>query len=518
MGDLFKRPKPVLLIIADGVGVAPPEPGNAVTLAQTPNLNKYWPAYPHGYLHASGSNVGLPHGTDGNSEVGHINMGAGKVVFQDLPRIDNAITSGKFFESPVLVEAAKQVKEKKSKIHLMGLVGGGQVHAALHHLFALIKFCSLQVLSSDSLLLHLFTDGRDSPPKSASIYLEQIEAECQRMKMGKIASIIGRYYAMDRDKRWDRTQKAYDLIISGSGKKISKWKEAIDDSYSGGKTDEYFEPYAIYEHDVPLAKVDDGDAVIFFNFRPDRALQLTQAFEDGDFSGWKIEKRPQVFFIAMTEYAIGVPKNVAFPPEDIKSPIGKVVSDNGLRQLRIAESEKFPHVTYFFNGGNQTVYPGEDRIEVPSVKDVATYDQKPEMSTGKVCEIITRKIDEEYYDLIVVNFANADMVAHTGVLDATIKAMEVVDNYMGTLVEKVLSKDGAVIISADHGNAEEMFNLQSGDVDTKHSTNPVPLMIIKNGLDGRELSIGILADIAPTILAIMGIQKPLEMTGRNLLV
>ncbi|MBN1916018.1 2,3-bisphosphoglycerate-independent phosphoglycerate mutase [Candidatus Dojkabacteria bacterium] len=518
MGNFFKRPKPVMLVIMDGVGVAQPGPGNAVTLAQTPSLNKYWPIYPHGYLHASGSNVGLPHGTDGNSEVGHINIGAGKVVFQDLPRIDNAITSGKFFEDPFLIKAVNQVKEMKTRLHLMGCLGGGQVHSSLDHIFALLKFCANHGLDEENVVLHLFTDGRDSPPKSAAIYLEQVESEMQRLKVGKIASLIGRYYAMDRDKRWDRTQKAYDLIVSGKGKKISKWKEAVDDSYKNGKTDEYFEPYVVYEHDLPLAHVDDNDAVIFFNFRPDRALELTQAFEEEDFSAWEKEKSPDVYFVGMTEYSIGFPKNITFPPEDIDNPIGRVVSDNGLRQLRIAESEKFPHVTYFFNGGNQTVYPGEDRVEIPSVRDVATYDQKPEMSIEKVTEVLVKKIDEDYYDFIVVNFANADMVGHTGVLDAAIKAVEIVDQKTGVLIEKVLSKDGALVVIADHGNAEEMFNLQTGDVDTKHSTNPVPLMIIKNGLDGRELPIGILADVSPTMLALMGIQKPAEMTGRNLLV
>ncbi len=518
MGEIFKRPKPIVLLILDGVGVAPPGPGNAVTLANTPNLNKYWPIYPHGYLHASGSNVGLPHGTDGNSEVGHINIGAGKVVFQDLPRIDNAIANGTFFNNEMLVKAAAQVKKKDSTFHIMGCIGGGQVHSSLNHLYSLLKFCEQNKIPKERVAVHIFTDGRDSPPKSAKTYLEEVDAEMQRQKVGHIASVIGRYYAMDRDKRWERTQKAYDLIINGEGKKVANWSEALEDSYKQGKNDEYLEPYSIVGKDNKPTTVQDGDAVLFFNYRPDRALQLTQAFDEDDFSGWKIERRPQVFFMGMTEYAVGVPKNIAFPPEEIKNPIGKIISDNGLRQLRLSESEKFPHVTYFFNGGNQEIYPGEDRIEVPSPKDVATYDKKPEMSAKKVVDVLLKKIDDGYYDFYVLNFANSDMVAHTGVLDASIKAMEIEDELIGVVVDKVLSKEGVVFITADHGNAEEMINLQTGDVDTKHSTNPVPFMAIQRGLDNRELSIGILADVAPTILASMGIQKPIEMTGRNLLV
>ncbi|HEC65604.1 MAG TPA: 2,3-bisphosphoglycerate-independent phosphoglycerate mutase [bacterium] len=518
MGDFFKKPKPILLIVVDGLGVAPPGPGNAVTLAQTPVLNDHWPKYPHGYLHASGSNVGLPHGVDGNSEVGHINLGAGKVVFQDLPRIDNAISNGEFFKNKFLLNAVAQVKENNSRLHIIGCVGGGQVHSSLDHLFSLLQFASKQKLNEENVVIHVFTDGMDSPPKSAKVYIEQLEEEMQRQKVGKIGSVVGRYYAMDRDKRWDRTRKAYELIAEGKGKKVKNWKEAVDDSYKNGKTDQYLEPYVVVEHDSPIAGVKDKDSIIFFNFRPDRAIQLSQAFDKDDFDGWKIEKKPKVYFAGMTEYALDFPKNIAFPPEEIKNPIGKVISDNNLRQLRIAESEKFPHVTYFFNGGNQKVYPGEDRIEVPSPRNIATYDQVPEMSIEKVVNTIIKKIDEDIYDLIVVNLANADMVAHTGMLEATIKAMEIVDKYIGILTQKVLDKDGAVFMTADHGNAEELVNLQTGDIDTKHSTNPVPFVVVKKGLDTRELSIGILADVAPSILAMMGIQKPIEMTGRNLLV
>lgn len=504
------------MIFMDGVGVAPPGPSNAISLANTPNLDKLWPMYPHTYLHAAGLNVGLPHGVDGNSEVGHMNLGAGKVVFQELPRIDNAINNGSFYKNKMLLDAF--ARSKDHKVHIMGCLGTGQVHSSYGHLIALLEMAHDVVINKENVFLHIFTDGRDSPPQSAMKLLDRLDSEIGRLHVGRLASIVGRYYAMDRDDRWERVRKAYDLIVNGKGELVNNYQEAIEKSYKANKFDEYLEPFAIRNGDKPMTTVTEADSVIFFNFRPDRAVELTRAFEDEDFPGWDRPMVKNLYFVGLTNYEKGFPRNQAFPPEKISSPIGKVISDNNLRQLRIAESEKFPHVTYFVNGGNQVQYPGEDRIEVPSPKDVATYDKKPEMSSYKVTDILINKIKQENYDVIMVNFANPDMVGHTGVLPATIKGMEVVDECIGKIYEAVVPHGGAIILTADHGNAEELLDAQSGNVDTKHSTNPVPLIIMRNGLEPRELSFGILADVAPTVLSMLGIPKPIEMTGRNLLV
>ncbi len=516
MANTQLRPKPVVLVIMDGVGVAPPNEGNAVTKANTPNLDAFWPKYPHTYLQAAGLNVGLPHGVDGNSEVGHMNIGAGKVVFQELPRIDNSINNESFYRNQHLVDAFKRAET--NQVHIMGLISSGQVHSSYGHLLALLEMAKRLKINGENVFLHIFTDGRDSPPQSAQKLLERLETELVSMRIGKIASIIGRYNAMDRDDRWERTQKAYDLITAGKGTKVSDWQEAITASYSAKIFDEYIEPHVIVDgNDQPLTTVKPGDAVIFFNFRPDRAVQLARAFEDEQFDGWQRELISNLFFVGMSNYEKGFPLRQAFPPERIENPLGKIISDNGLRQLRIAESEKFPHVTYFINGGNHVQYPGEDRIEVPSPKDVATYDKKPEMSAELVTEVMLNKLKTGIYDFAVVNFANVDMVAHTGNMPASVTAMELVDTCMGKIVAEVLALGGAVVLSADHGNGEELVNQQTGANDTKHSTNPVPLLVIKEGLEARELSFGILADIAPTILGLLGIPKSADMTGRNLL-
>ncbi|MBN2016006.1 2,3-bisphosphoglycerate-independent phosphoglycerate mutase [Candidatus Dojkabacteria bacterium] len=518
-GQEYKRPKPFVLMILDGLGVAPPGPGNAVTLAKTTNLDNYWYKYPHCYLHASGSAVGLPSGTNGNSEVGHMNIGAGKVVFQELPRIDNAIDNKTFFQNQTLLKATEHVKKTGANLHLIGLASRGRVHSAMEHIFACIQLARQQALGHKQLYIHAFTDGRDTPPRSSMTYLEELDAECQRQKIGKIASVCGRFFGMDRDGRWDRIQLAYDLLTKGSGKPFSNWKEAIESAYSENETDEYIEPRVIVdEKKEPLTKIKQGDAVIFFNYRPDRAIELTKAFTQKDFKEWdRGNKMENIVFVGMNEYEKGIPKLTAFPPEDIKLPIGRIISEAGMRQLRIAESEKYPHVTYFINGGNEIPYPGEDRLEVPSPRDVATYDQKPEMSAYKVTEILTQKIREQTYDFIIVNLANPDMVGHTGVLEAAIKAVEVTDECTGKIVDTTLMMGGALVIIADHGNVEEMINLQTGKVDTEHSTNPVPFIFISEEAKPRELSLGILGDVAPTSLAILGIRKPGSMSGRNLL-
>lgn len=513
-----EKPKLVVLVISDGLGVAPPSPGNAITLANTPNLDKYWPMYAHTYLQAAGTNVGLPHGVDGNSEVGHINIGAGKVVFQDLPRIDNAIATGQFFENQKILQAMNQAKEKNSQLHIFGLIGSGEVHSSISHLFSLIKLVAQQGISKEKVLIHAITDGRDSTPKSALDLLDQVEAELARRKVGRIASVIGRYYAMDRDQRWDRTQMAYDLMVHGKGAKVKNWEEAIKESYAKQQYDEVLTAYVIPDENGQTHEIKENDAMIFFNFRPDRAIQITKAFEEENFTGFQRDLIPGLYFVGMTDYEEGHPKNIAFPPEQITNPLGKVISDNHLTQLRIAESEKFPHVTYFLNGGHEEIYPGEDRVEIPSPKDVATYDQKPEMSAYLVTDLLVTKIKTGNYSFIVVNYANADMVAHTGVLKATIKAVEIFDECVGRVVEATKEVGGVTLISADHGNAEELIDLRTGEIDTKHSINPVPLLIISDAIKvGEELPVGNLADIAPTILGILKLQPPLEMSGRNLL-
>jgi len=516
MANLFKRPKPVVLVVMDGVGVAPPGPGNAISLANTPNLDSLWPNFPHTYLHASGLNVGLPQGVDGNSEVGHMNIGAGRIVFQELPRINNAINNKSFFQNPYFKAAFKRTQTHK--VHIMSLIGTGQVHASFGHLLALLDMAEKENVNRDNIFIHIFTDGRDSPPQGAKQILKKLQSELDTRSIGRIASIIGRYYAMDRDDRWERTKIAYDLITKGIGKKVGHWQEALDISYNKKQYDEYLEAYSITTGNEPLATVEDGDAIIFNNFRGDRAVQITRAFEDENFDGFERKMIKNLYFVGMSSYEKGFPKNQALPPKNIKNPLGKIISNEKLTQLRIAESEKFPHVTYFFNGRNQVASIGEDRIEIPSPKNVHTYDEKPEMSAKLLTDVLLTKLEENKYDFILVNFANPDMVAHTGVIDATIKGMETVDECLGRIAKFVLQHNGAMIITADHGNAEELINIQDGSIDTKHSTNPVPLIIVKNGLSAKELSFGILADIAPTILSILGIQKPLEMTGRNLLV
>lgn len=517
MSNNSNRPKPLVVVILDGLGVAPPSPGNAVSLSKTPNLDMLWPKYPHGYLHASGLHVGLPNGVDGNSEVGHMNLGAGKVIFQELPRIDASVENGTFADNQELIKAFEV--SKTGNVHIMGLVGNGQVHSSYGHLVALLEMAQKHKINGDNVYIHVFTDGRDSPPQGAAKILERLQVEMERTRVGKIATLIGRYNAMDRDERWERTKKAYDLMVSATGQKVNDWQEALNDSYSKNVNDEYLEAYVITDKKGnPLATIKEGDAVIFFNYRADRAVQITRAFEDENFPGWEREIIKNLYFVGLTNYEKGFPKIQAFPPDKINAPFGKVVSDNGLRQLRISESEKYPHVTYFYNGGNQVQYPGEDHIEVPSPRDIATYDQKPEMSAIPLTELVIQKINEGNYDVIIINYANPDMVAHTGVIDATVKAMEITDYCVGRLVDVVLEKNGVLLITADHGNAEEMIDPQTGNVDTKHSTNPVPIMIIKNDFDTRELPFGILADVTPTCLALLGIPKPIEMTGRDLMV
>ncbi len=501
----------------DGVGVAPQGPGNAVMAANTSSLDKYWPQYPHTYLEASQLYVGLPSGTDGNSEVGHMTMGAGRVIFQNLPRIDNSITNGSFFQNPVIINAFDHAKQNNSNVHFIGLVGSGLVHASNDHLRALLKFASQEKMNPDKVFVHAFTDGRDSSPTEAIELLDQIESFMYQKRIGRLASIIGRAYAMDRNRNWGKTKIAYDALVNGVGTKTKNYKKAIEASYGKEIFDEYIDPILIEKNGGEIVTIKDNDAIIFYNFRPDRAVQLNMAFEDKEFKGFERTALDNIYFAGMNEYENGFPLNKIFPPERVLTPLGKVLSDAGLLQLRIAESEKFPHVTYFFNGQIKEIMPGETWLEVPSPKDVTTYDEKPEMSQRWVAKMVVEKIEEGTFDFILVNFAGPDMVAHTGNIEATVKAMEACDQSIGIIVEEVLKHDGVVIITADHGNAEEMLDLRTGSMDTKHSTNPVPIIIIKKGLMTRELPVGGLADVAPTILGLMGIPQPAEMTGRDLL-
>lgn len=540
-------PKPIVLLILDGWGLAPPSQGNAIALATTPNIDRYWNSYPHTRLEAAGEAVGLPHAEDGNTETGHLNIGAGHIVYQDLPRINMSIADGSFFENQAFAAAAAHVRNYGSTLHIMGLIGAGGVHSNIEHLYALLHFASLHKL--EKLALHLFTDGRDSPPTSAQIYLSQVKAKIQYSGVGEIASIMGRFYAMDRDQRWERIEKAYFAITKGQGHLRKNPEEAIADAYGAGKTDEFIEPTVIINEDgSPKATVQENDALIFLNFRIDRPRQLTKAFVLPNFEA-AAEKRPgfdpyaikyfrrhaaypqlqskpftrgerikNLFFVTMTEYERGLPVSIAFPPQTITLPFGRVIAERNLRQLRVAETEKERFVTYYFNGLREDPFPGEDRIIIPSAK-VATYDQFPQMSAPEITETVNERIATGIYHVIIVNIANPDMVAHTGNLRATMTACQVTDSCVAEIAQKAMSVGGATIVTADHGNAEELFNPETGEVDTEHSTFPVPFIYIERSQTGKAamLPTGVLADIAPTMLQLLRIPKPPEMTGRSLL-
>jgi 2,3-bisphosphoglycerate-independent phosphoglycerate mutase len=536
------KPKLVVLAILDGWGIAAADPGNAITQANTVNFSKFWLSYPHTNLAASGQAVGLPRGEDGNTETGHINLGAGRIVYQELERINMAIADGSFFKTPALLEAIKHAKENNSAVHIMGLIGAGGVHSNVDHLLALINLCSLEKF--DRVYLHLFTDGRDSPPTSAKTYVKRIEEVISREKIGKIASIMGRYWAMDRDQRWERTEKAYNALTSGEGNLVKTAYDAIDSSYSEGKTDEFIEPSLVAdEAGKPLALIKENDSVIFFNFRIDRPRQLTKVFVYSDFkkanialdkksvdeekSGKKEEpfKRrvyfKNLYFVTMTAYGaliIEEGAKPAFPPEVLDNPISAIISASNMRQLKITESEKERFVTFYFNGLREHPFPGEERVIIPSLK-VPTYDQKPEMSSAEITKTILSRLGTGEYQFCVVNYPNADMVGHTGNIGATVKAVEILDENIGKLANFVLSADGVLIITADHGNAEEMINASTKEIDTEHSTNPVPFIAISHRFVGnsRMLQTGILADVAPTILNLLGIKPPTSMTGKDLL-
>lgn len=509
--------KPVALIILDGWGIAPPSPGNAVKLAKTPFFDRLWTTYPHTQLEASGEAVGLPGNEMGTSEVGHLNIGAGRIVWQDVSKINKAIKDGSFFKNPALLKACRRAKNSNTNLHLIGLVGGGVVHASLDHLLALLDLCARENLPKESVKIHIFTDGRDSPPKSALIYLKQLEVKMKEIKIGEIASVTGRYWAMDRDRRWERTDKAYDALTWGRGKKASSAEEAIELAYTRGETDEFIRP-TIIEPQRSLVKT--NDAVIFFNFRADRARQLTKAFILPRFDYFKREVYPKnLFFVSLVECEKDIPVSAsAFTPHRIEDNLTQVISRQGKTQLHIAESEKYAYITYYFNGGIETPYPGEDRVVIPSPK-VSTYDKSPEMSALKIADGVGKSLQNKDYAFVLVNFANPDMLGHTGIIPAAIKGIEAADNALKKIVEPIMVRGGTSIVTADHGNAEEMVNPQTGEVSTSHSKNPVPFILIRPEKNSKPLKIrsGILADIAPTVLKLMGIPKPKQMTGKSLI-
>ncbi len=507
--------KPLLLMILDGWGVSPSRENNSIAIAEPPVMGRLCREYPYTELQASGMAVGLPDGQMGNSEVGHLNIGAGRIVYQDLTRITKAIDDGSFFRNSVLLDCLEKTRTAGGRIHLAGLLSDGGVHSHNTHLYALLDLARRQGITD--VFVHCFLDGRDTPPMSAAEYLSSLEEEMKKIGVGRIATIMGRYYAMDRDNRWERVEKAYNAMVLGEGNAGSSSLEAIQKSYDAGITDEFVLPAVIRDEHGPIGTIRDGDGFIFFNFRSDRAREITRSLTDAAFSGFSAAFRPKFSsYVCMTEYdeTFGLP--VAFAPEELKKILGEVISTAGLRQLRIAETEKYAHVTFFFNGGNETPFPGEERVLVPSPKDVATYDLKPEMSAFQVTAELVARLDEKRYDFIVLNFANPDMVGHTGVLTAAVKAIAAVDECVGKVVDKVLSLGGSLLITADHGNAESMVD-ENGNPHTAHTCNRVPLVLVGDAGKGIQLRSGVLADIAPTVLELLGIPKPAEMTGSSLL-
>ena len=500
---------PTTLIIMDGFGLTNGVVGNAIRAASTPRLDQFFQEYAHTTLRASGLDVGLPDGQMGNSEVGHTNIGAGRVVFQDLPRITKAIRDGSFFENPAYNHAMDACLEKGTALHLMGLLSDGGVHSHLDHLFALLEMAKRKGL--EKVYIHAFLDGRDVSPTSGADFVARTVEQCRSIGVGKIATVIGRYYAMDRDKRWDRVEMAYDAMVYGEGSTFNPVPvAAVKDSYAAGVTDEFVEP-VVCDRDGTIS---DNDSVIFFNFRPDRAREITRSLVDPEFDGFTRQFFP-LTFVCNTEYDASMPNvEVAFPRVSVANGLGEYLSQMGLTQLRIAETEKYAHVTFFFNGGTETVFPGEDRVLVPSPK-VATYDLQPEMSAVEVTDKCVERIESGAYDVIILNFANCDMVGHTGVYEAAVKAVETVDTCVGRVVDATMKMGGIAMITADHGNAEQMEE-PDGSPMTAHTTNPVPFILCGAGTELR--SDGRLADIAPTILDVMGLACPPEMDGKTLII
>ncbi|MBE5995027.1 MAG: 2,3-bisphosphoglycerate-independent phosphoglycerate mutase [Paenibacillaceae bacterium] len=508
--------KPVVLMILDGYGLNNNCDHNAVCEARTPVMDQLMSQCPYVKGNASGLAVGLPDGQMGNSEVGHLNMGAGRIVYQELTRITKAISDGDFFTVPEFLQAVENCKKNNSALHMWGLVSDGGVHSHIGHIYGLLELAKKNGL--EKVYVHCFLDGRDTPPASGKSYVEALEAKMKELGVGKVASVSGRYYAMDRDNRWDRVKRAYDALTKGEGNQAQSATAGIQASYDAEKNDEFVEPFVVTENGAPVAVVEDGDSVIFFNFRPDRARELTRAFCDDEFTGFEREKRLNLTYVCFTDYDETIKnKLVAFKKEAIVNTFGQFLADHNLTQARIAETEKYAHVTFFFNGGVEEPNKGEDRILVPSPK-VATYDLQPEMSAPVVCDKLVDAVTSGKYDVIIVNFANPDMVGHTGIEDAAIKAIETVDACVGRTVDAVKEMNGVMFICADHGNAEQLLDYETGDPFTAHTTNPVPFILVNADPASKLREGGCLADIAPTLIELMGMEQPKEMTGKSLIV
>jgi 2,3-bisphosphoglycerate-independent phosphoglycerate mutase len=511
----MSAPKPVALIILDGFGLREETEGNAVALAKKPNFDRYWAEYPHTTLTAYGEAVGLPDGQMGNSEVGHLNIGAGRIVYQDLTRISKSIRDGDFEQNETLLAAIESAKNKGKKLHLYGLLSDGGVHSHISHLFALLDLCKKR--DFHDVYVHAFLDGRDVAPDSARYYMEQLVNYMKEIGVGQVATVQGRYYAMDRDKRWDRVEKSYRAMVYGEGPQAQDPVKAIEESYAQSVYDEFVLPTVIVREDgQPVAKVESEDSVIFFNFRPDRAIQLSLVFTNEDFREFdRGPGRPKnLHYVCMTLFSETVGGYVAYKPKNLDNTLGEVIAQHGLKQLRIAETEKYPHVTFFFSGGRDVALPGETRILINSPK-VATYDLKPEMSAYEVAEACVKEIEAERHDAIILNFANPDMVGHSGMLEPTIKAVEATDECLGKVVDAILAKGGVAVIIADHGNAEVEID-ENGRPHTAHTINPVPFIVTVK--DAKLRDDGILADVAPTILKLMNLPQPAEMTGKPIII
>lgn len=504
--------KPRMLLILDGWGLSEETRGNAIAHANTPNFDKFWNNYPHTELSASGLDVGLPKGQMGNSEVGHLNIGAGRIIYQEFTRINKEIEEGGLFKNNALLGAIENAKKNNSDLHLLGLLSDGGVHSHIEHLEALIRMCKDNNL--DRVYVHCFLDGRDVPPQSALDFIDRLEKYITELGVGKIATVEGRYYAMDRDKRWDRVELAYNAMVKGEGEIASSSRELIEKSYGENRFDEFVLPTVIEHNGKPVATIKANDSIIFFNFRPDRAREITRVFVDNEFSGFERKIFP-LYYATLTNYDTTIAGvHVAYEPESYNNTFGEYISKKGMKQLRIAETEKYAHVTFFFNGGVEAPNEGEERVLIQSPK-VATYDLQPEMSAYSVADKVVQEIESDKHDFIILNFANPDMVGHTGIMEAAINAINAIDKCLGKVVNKVLEKGGAVYITADHGNAEQMIDFETGEPYTAHTTNRVPFIVINEG-DLKLRDGGRLSDIVPTMLDLAGIEIPTEMTGKTL--
>jgi 2,3-bisphosphoglycerate-independent phosphoglycerate mutase len=513
------KSKPVLLVVLDGWGIRAQRENNAIAIAGTPSVDALMREFPHTAVETSGLCVGLPEGQMGNSEVGHTNLGAGRIVYQDFVRINRAVEDGSFYKNDALLQGARRAKETGGALHLMGLLSDGGVHSHVEHLHACVELARREGVGR--VFVHAFTDGRDTPPRSGLEYVRQVENRFKEHGYGKVASVCGRYFAMDRDKRWDRVSQAYAAVVKGEGRKVSSGVNAMEVAYAEGETDEFVKPSVVTDGEGrPVGPVKDGDAVIFFNFRSDRAREITRAIAEDGFKDF--DRGPQVklsAYVCLTQYDATFPWPIAFAAQDLSEIFPEIVARSGARQLRTAETEKYAHVTFFFNGGRETVYQNEDRILVPSPRDVKTYDQKPEMSAREVTDKLLVAMQTGGYGFTLANFANPDMVGHTGILDAAVKAVKVVDECVGRLWAQAQKQGWAMMITADHGNCEMMVDPVTGEPHTAHTLNPVPFILADPDLRGAKLrEKGVLADVAPTALAVMGLPQPKEMKGLGLVI